>query len=391
MLSLIYTFLSSLLIFPLALTFLPLFRKKESDTKAFFGMSVNLDKEAEKSPNLIKELGLKHLLVRFPMKDIGKIDAYLKFVQSLNAESILLNLMQDPNTLKDTQQLEEDFLTIFEKFSPYVSLFQIGTTINRSKWGFFSINRYLTFYQVAYRLKKRSFPALKLMGPSVIDFEYHYLIHALFNFFSLKYDAVSSLLYVDRRGAPENTQMGLDLVSKIHILYALCTLSPKSSNDVYITETNWPISNTAPYAPTSEYECVSEEDYANYMVRYYLLALGSNMIKAVYWHQLIAPGYGLIDNRDGKLIKRSAFNALKTMLEQLQGSKVLTFVQHKAFYEIIAEDKEGVFQVLWCNDTNFELSFEKEVQIISRDGEKSICKKVELSGSPIYCKDIVQK
>jgi hypothetical protein len=185
--------------------------------------------------------------------------------------------------------------------------------------------------------------------------------------------------------------MGLDLISKIHILYALATLSPKSSNDVYITETNWPISNTAPYAPTSEYECVSEEDYANYMVRYYLLALGSNMIKAVYWHQLIAPGYGLIDNRDGKVVKRPAYHAFKTMLEQLQGATILSFVQHKAFYEIIAQDKEGLMQVLWCNDTHFELSFDKEVQVISRDGEISICKKVELSGSPIYCKDIVNK
>jgi len=51
--------------------------------------------------------------------------------------------------------------------------------------------------------------------------------------------------------------MGLDLVSKIHLLFALATLSPKSTNDIYITETNWPISNTAPYAPTSEKECVS--------------------------------------------------------------------------------------------------------------------------------------
>ena len=389
--SLIYTFLSSLLVFPLALIFLPLFRKKESDTEAFFGMSVNLDKAPEKTPELIKELGLRHLLVRFDMKNIDKVDEYLKFIQNLDTQSILINLIQDPHTLKDTEQLEEDFSLIFEKFSPYVSLFQVGTTINRSKWGFFSINQYLKFYQVAYRLKKRSFPELQLIGPSVIDFEYHYLIHALFNFFSLKYDAVSSLLYVDRRGAPENTQMGLDLVSKIHILYALATLSPKSSNDVYITETNWPISNTAPYAPTSEYECVSEEDYANYMVRYYLLALGSNMIKAVYWHQLIAPGYGLIDNREDKLVKRSAFNAFRTMLEQLQGAKILSFVQHKEFYEIIAQNKEELIQVLWCNDTNFELSFDKEVQVIFRDGEKSICKKVELSGSPIYCKDIAHK
>jgi len=351
-------------------------------------MSVNLDKEPDLTPDLVSELGVKHLLVRFPMSDMANINAYVEFILSLKAESILLNVIQDPDTIKDRDTLAKDFHLIFEKFSSCVSLFQVGSTINRSKWGFFSVNQYLKFYQIAYQLKKRSFPTIKLLGPSVIDFEYHYVIHALFNFFSLKYDAISALLYVDRRGAPENTQMGMDLNSKIHLLYALATISPKSTNEIYITETNWPLTGTAPYAPTSEHECIDEELYASYMVRYYLLALCSNMTKAVYWHQLIAPGYGLIDNRDDKLHKRSAFYAYKTMLEQLQGTDILSFIQHKSFYEIIAQKDENLIQVLWCNDTTFELSFNKEVHVTSRDGEEYMADKVILSASPLYCKDI---
>ncbi len=382
--SLIYTFLSSLVIFPFALIFLPLFKKKEIQTEKFFGMSVNLDKEASLSPKLVNELGVKHLLVRFPMSDIKNIEDYVDFIKSLHAESILLNIMQDPHTIKEYSQLQNDFTLIFEKFSPFVKLFQIGTTINRSKWGFFSVNQYLKFYQQAYRIKTKNYPDLKLLGPSVIDFEYHYLIHALFNFFSLRFDAVSALLYVDRRGAPENTQMGMDLISKIHLLFAFSTMSPKSNNDIYITETNWPLTQTAPYAPTSEHECIDEERYANYMVRYYLLSLCSNMVKSVYWHQLIAPGYGLIDNRDGKIIKRSAFLAFKTMLKMLQGSKILSFTQHKFFYEIIAEQEDELIQVLWCNDTHFELSFKQNVEVISRDGKITHSKSVTLSDSPLY-------
>ena len=30
-------------------------------------------------------------------------------------------------------------------------------------------------------------------------------------------------------------------------------------------------------------------------------------IKRVYWHQLIASGYGLVDNRDGKILKYPQF------------------------------------------------------------------------------------
>lgn len=351
-------------------------------------MSVNLDKEPELTPELVNELGLKHLLVRFPLSDIDKIEDYLDFIKSLDCESVLVNVMQDPLTIKDHGLLKEQFDLVFKTFSPYVQQFQIGTTINRSKWGFFSVNQYLRFYQTAYAIKTEFYPDIKLLGPSVIDFEYHYLIHALFNAFKLRFDAVSALLYVDRRGAPENTQMGMDLISKIHLLYALATISPKSTNEIVITETNWPITATAPYAPTSEHECIDEETYANYMVRYYLLSLCSSMVKAVYWHQLIAPGYGLIDNRDGQIIKRQAFFAFLTMLQQLQGATILSFIQHKFFYEIIAEQEGKTMQVLWCNDTKYELYFENDVEIISRDGLSTISKTVELSGSPVYCKEL---
>jgi len=378
---------SSILLFPLALVFLPLFRKKQSTTNNFFGLSVNLDKEPALTPELINELQAKHLLVRFPLSDIENIDAYLDFLKTLKVDSILLNVIQDPLSLNDKSLLKKQFQLVFEKFSPYVQTFQIGSTINRSKWGFFSVNQYLNFYQVAYKLKKQDYPELKLLGPSVIDFEYHYLIHALFNFFSLRFDAISALLYVDRRGAPENTQIGMDLISKVHLMYAFATMSPKSSNEIYITETNWPLTGTAPYAPTSEHECINTEDYANYMVRYYLLALCSNMVHSVYWHQLIAPGYGLIDNREGEIKKYPAFHAFKTMLQELQGAHIFSFIQHKEFYEIVAEHNEQTLQILWCNDTTFELNFTEEVEITNRDGKVSFSKKVVISGSPVYVKE----
>ncbi|MCK9257413.1 MAG: hypothetical protein M0P02_05005, partial [Sulfurospirillaceae bacterium] len=95
-------------------------------------------------------------------------------------------------------------------------------------------------------------------------------------------------------------------------------LSPKTKSDeIYITEVNWPMKNSAPYAPTSEKECVSLDEYTKYMLEYFQIAKKSKKISKIFWHQLIAPGYGLVDNRDGKLIKYPQYFALKELLEKI--------------------------------------------------------------------------
>lgn len=208
------------------------------------------------------------------------------------------------------------------------------------------MDEYLAFYEVAQKLKQERYPELTLIGSGVIDFEYHYSVRTLFNFYRVHYDKFSSLLYVDRRGAPENTQMGLDLSKKIKLLYAIMSLSDKTANKLIITESNWPRSNTAPYAPTSEKECVDEDDYAAFMVRYYLLALGTGMVESVYWHQLIAPGYGLIDNREG-IKKYRAFEAYKSMLSFLQDSEVVAFEKKNGLYSLICRNETYHIKVLW--------------------------------------------
>ena len=99
------------------------------------------------------------------------------------------------------------------------------------------------------------------------------------------------------------------------MLYALVKLSQKSTNDIYITEVNWPLSDTDPYAPTSESECVSEADYGQYMTEYHEIALQTGKIERIYWHQLIAAGYGLVDDRDGQIRKTVAFQSYKRMIQ----------------------------------------------------------------------------
>ena len=50
------------------------------------------------------------------------------------------------------------------------------------------------------------------------------------------------------------------------------------------------------------------------MEEYLQTAKESGKIQRVYWHQLIAAGYGLVDDREGKIRKTKAFEVYKNML-----------------------------------------------------------------------------
>lgn len=368
-------------IYPISVLATPLFRSKSVDTTKFFGMSVNLDKGLEQV-ELIEELGCKNILIRVPLSDIANLKSYVEFAKYFHGCDLTINILQDRPHIEHKMMLQESLTNIFIAFKGISKNFQIGNAINRLKWGFASVQEYLDFYEVAYNIKRNSFKEYNLIGPSVIDFEYHYTIRALFSKYNIYFDKVSALLYVDRRGAPENTQLiSYDTSKKIDLLYAIASLSKRSSNKLIISEVNWPLSNTKPYAPTSEQECVSLETYACYMLRYYLLALGTKKVETVFWHQLIAPGYGLIDNRDG-IKKREAFAVYKTMIAFLQGCEVLRFSHSKELYVLTCKKENRKFDVIWVNGehrvelTNFHEVYDMYgVQLL---------KEIQISKKPIY-------
>jgi len=309
--------LTNLFLYPFSIATMKIFKPHyPAIDSRFYGLGVNLDK-GDTQVELIEELGVKSLAIRVPLCDIDNLTKYKEFAKSFGDDKdILFVIIQSRETIDNHTLLEKYISKVFDTLGDISTLFQIATTINRAKWGFFSTSEYLSFYQTVQKVRDNAYPTIKLLGPSVIDFEYYYTIRALFNNYNLSYDIVSSLLYVDRRGSPYNTQMGIfDFHNKIDMLYSLIKLSPKvNSSKIYITETNWPLSGTAPYAPTSEKECVSEELYAKYMVEYFDIAKQSGKIDRIYWHQLIAPGYGLVDNRDGKIRKTIAFDKFKEMI-----------------------------------------------------------------------------
>lgn len=383
LISSIKTFLVALFVLPLSLLFVPFSRKKAINSNTFFGMGVDFEREPSRTPELLAELGVEHILIRCKLWEIQKLDELENFMLTCKhsgVKQITLNILQDREHIEDLALLQTDLRRIFSTL--HASRFQIGSTINRAKWGFFSVDEYNRFYQVAYDLKQSEFPHIELLGSGVIDFEYHFSAHTLFNLQRSMYDGIASLLYVDRRGAPENKQMGFNLSSKIALLFSMITLSLKSKNHLYITETNWPIKNTAPFAPTSELECVDEESYANFLVRYYLLAFASQRVDAVLWHQLIAAGYGLIDNREG-LRKRSAFYAFKTLISFLKGSQFVRLDSKNGHYILHCRKAHSSLQVHWSLHKT-SIQNEDTFRAYSRDGEPIQDDEITVFGSPIY-------
>ncbi len=387
--SLIKTFIAAIFILPFSIIMMPFVKRKVVDSSTFFCMGVDYQREPDLTLELLEELQVQRILIRFKLWEMHTLIELKDFILACGNKKITLKILQDREHIEDLERLKNDLQTVFSALVGHVEIFEIGSTINRAKWGFFSVDEYNRFYQVAYDLREKEFPYAKLIGSGVIDFEYHFTAHTLFNFFKYRYDGVSSLLYVDRRGAPENTQMGFGLSDKIALLSTMVWMSPKTAQELHVTETNWPITATAPYAPTSEHECISEELYADYMLRYYFLAFASQQVDSVSWHQLIAPGYGLVDNREG-IIKRPAFESYKFMVKNLSSAQFLRLDIKRDYYILQCLVNNKLLQIHWSLKPT-TLKNEEFFEVFAQDGKLIKDETLNIGSSPlyIYIKDAV--
>ena len=380
--SLLKTFIISLFIIPFSLIMTPFVKRKKITTSDFFCLGVDYQREAKLTLESIEELGVERILTRLKLWEMDTVDDLKEFLLKCSNKKVTLKLLQDRENVEDLKLFEKNLDTIFSTLGSHVDIFEIGSTINRAKWGFFSVDEYNRFYKVAYDLKMKKFPHLKLIGSGVIDFEFHYTAHTFFNLSKYKYDGISALLYVDRRGAPENAQMGFTLSDKIALLSTMTWLSRKVDQELHLTETNWPISNTAPYAPTSERECVDLESYADFLLRYHLLAFASQQIDSVSWHQLIAPGYGLIDNRDG-IKKYPAYQTYKFMVQTLKQAQFLRLDIKRDYYILQCLVNDKLLQIHWSLKPTTQEN-EDFFTVYSRDGKVIEDEILDIGSSPIY-------
>lgn len=297
---------------------------------------------------LVEQLGTRHLLLRLhPWQEDHRAEEELAAELSRRGYDLTFALPQNRELVRDPARWRASLACLGERFTPYGKRFQIGQAINRSKWGVWNLRDYVELARGAEEVLRRH-PGVELLGPAVIDFEYHLTIAAL----NLKgagfhFDAVSGLLYVDRSGPPEGRQLGFDAVDKVRLLRAIadtgvnCRWGQEGAvgpggreggkeggkekageGRCWITEMNWPLWE-GPHSPAGRNVSVDEDAQADYLVRYYLLTLGTGLVERVFWWQLVARGYGLVDPGEAPEGRcRPSFLALQTMLRQLEGCRM---------------------------------------------------------------------
>jgi len=350
-----------------------------------FGVAVSPHVQGnEEVLSSLDQLGIKNALVRIPSWERDQLDYYKNFVEQIRDRDldIVISLLQRREDVQDPKNWGRFVDDVFSRFKPFCSLFEIGHAWNRTKWGVWDYREYLKLVEPTIPLAQEH--RVRLIGPAVIDFEFH-LYPVILK--TGAFDKVSSLLYVDRMGAPENKQYGWDTPGKIVLLRAVVDSCLKEKRDIWITEMNWPIAGTGKYSPAVGNMNVTEEEQANFLVRYFILCLSTGYVDRIYWWQLVAPGYGLIDSRPERWRKRPSFFALKSMVERLEGSLFVEKVPHADALIFIFRKQETRFAVCWSKDSSFEHMFSQHVlRAESRDGEEVPIQdnRVQLGPSPLY-------
>ena len=273
----------------------------------------------------LDDLGVDKILLRLhPWDEDHTHEVALAAELRSRGYELAFSLPQNRQLVRDPERWRRKIEELGELFTPYGRDFQVGQAINRSKWGVWRTSEYLDMVASASEVLKKV-PDVRILGPAVIDFEYH-VTAALLNHGRRDafFDVVASLLYVDRRGAPEQTQLGFDTVGKVVLLKAIAETACSCGTESWVTEVNWPLWE-GPHSPAGRTVSVDEDRQADYLARYYLLALATGAVERVYWWQLIARGYGLAvaggNGRPAEVIRRPAFDALATLARELRDSR----------------------------------------------------------------------
>ena len=374
---------------------LPAFRKYRRYRKSLYARPVEISTALglacsdagdrnEEIFRLLQESGARLTLVRVPSWERGRLDVHKKFIDDLRSRGFdcLIALLQNRNDVLDPASWRGFLEDVFSRFSGSGIVFEIGHAWNRTKWGVWDFREYLALARVAAELAPKF--GVRIAGPAVIDFEFHLYPPVLR---AIPFDAVTSLLYVDRVGAPENAQFGWTTPMKAALLRAAVDVTPLRGRELWISEVNWPLEGAGPYSPAPGKPCVSEDRQADYLVRYFVLCLASGLVRRVYWWQLAAPGYGLVDNRERAWRKRPAFDAFRTLAREIEGSLFTGKVAHPRAEIFLFRRGASEFAIGWTRKGSATHVFPRPVlRVQDRDGRDLGCslESIPFEESPRY-------
>ena len=350
---------------------------------------------------LLTELSSIPVLIRFYCHEtMQQWQSSIELIRELQTRKItvMVALVQDRNAVIDSEHWQVFLESVIPQIHSLVDWIEIGHATNRVKWGLWCAAEYSKLLY-AVSLYKERYPALHLIGPAVIDFEWYKIIDLLKSLPKRsKLYALSQHLYVDRRGAPENFQGKFSTLEKCALAKAIAKSSRQCDNRYIISEFNWPLKETGIYSPIgSPYMApewfrdkpgVTETEYAHYLIRFLTIALCSSFVeRAVIW-RLSAHGYGLVDDRDG-FRKRPAFFALQTYLQLLGNAQFIRKIDTEPECYLF-EFKLDVNHILlaWTTDESMSINIpwkaDKMLDLYGKPLQLSGLH-VTLSSSPIYC------
>lgn len=278
----------------------------------------------------LQQAGPVPVLIRFYRhKGTRQWDFALRAAKELKAAGhpVAAALVQDRRAVLEPAAWAAMAERVVPQLDGLAEWIEVGHAVNRVKWGLWDLADYRQLVEPLAELKA-AFPSLRLMGPAGIDFEYLHVLGALRVLpRGFRFDALSHHLYVDRRGAPEFPQGRYAAVEKFALARALARTASNCADRLIVSEVNWPILGTHEWSPVgSPYTHpgqvlgppnVTPDDYANFMLRYFLQAACSGLVERVYWWRLAAHGFGLIDERADPWQPRPAWAAYLQLVRTL--------------------------------------------------------------------------
>ena len=358
---------------------------------------------------LLDELGGPPVLVRFHHhwsdSQFAVAQAAAKQLRE-RGRPVSLALVQDRRAAMEPRRWDAFVGRVLDVLGEEAEYVEICHAINRVKWGIWGFDEHRRLLEAVAGMGDK-YPGVRFTGPGVIDFEYPFLMAALRNVpEGLEFDALSHHLYVDRRGAPESRQGPFDSLGKFALARAIARWAPRCGDKLIVSEVNWPLKGTGVWSPvTSPYESpgprfgdpsVTEDEYADYMIRYLATAVCSGLVARVYWWRLVARGFGLVDDTDAvRWRKRPAFRMLAHFLSLLgegrfiekrvpsEGVHLLVFETGDAERVCLAYSSAGVADIeMPFAFTGVTDAFGAE-QTIGVSGQR-----VRLCGRPVYLRGV---
>jgi len=342
---------------------------------------------AERTEDVVRLLlrsGAAETLVRVASWERRKLEETALFLKRLREEGlgVTVALLQRREDVLRPESWRAFLDEAFERLGGLAERFEVGHAWNRTKWGVWDFEEYLALAEAAF--DAASGRGLRLVGPAVIDFEFHLYPPLLAR---LPFDKVSSLLYVDRVGAPENAQAGWTTAAKTALLKAAVDACATGGRGLWITEVNWPLRGMGAYSPASGKPNVGEEEQADYLVRYFILCLAGGLVERVYWWQLVAPGYGLVNNLEKPWRLRPAYHAFQALVRHIDGSRFLERSAGGGVHVFHFQKENLRFAVCWSSGSPVRHRFERDVRsVCDRSGRELRVpdREILLDGSPLY-------